>query len=333
MPVGKVFNAAENQVLFSPVTNHYRGKAIRADISRVEKENELRDIEIESAPSKMRAAIEKVKLIEDQLRLENEKLRGEISDDELARQKEVYGPVLEEAKVRLERDGDIGLDWINKSIQSAVKRLGPEEEEKFKTVFAGSDGVLNHDEFALFGLAYGIQQEPYEDKKPSTHINYMLPDRSVVAARPDSPEADEIVARGGVVAGSSNAVLGVGDEGQKIRAADESFILRMVGQHFGGLFDEKTDKVAFTDPTKQRRASQITALATDLLADGAANTRAAAVRQAMVAYGEKWQEPGEHEFDIEAAAKELGFTVADLQFTAQKRSMSAEEVYTQLKAQ
>ena len=37
MPVGKVFDAGQNQVLFSPVSNYYRGKAIRTQQATAEK--------------------------------------------------------------------------------------------------------------------------------------------------------------------------------------------------------------------------------------------------------------------------------------------------------
>ena len=113
MPAGKVFNAAENQVLFSPVSNYLQGKAVRAETARTEKQNELLDAEIESAPSKMAAAIAKAQLDEEKIRLAMEKSRNEISDAEYTRRKEVYGKVVEAAKKKFEKDGDIDLDWIN----------------------------------------------------------------------------------------------------------------------------------------------------------------------------------------------------------------------------
>lgn len=159
MPVGKVFNAAENQVLISPVTNYYKGEINRANLKAAEQEAEIRAMEIANAPSKMQAAIDKAKLDEEKIRLAMEKTKGEISANDLARRKEVYGPVLEAAKKKLDENGDVDLDWVNKEVKAAVKRMGPEEEERFKKNFAGSDNVLNHEEFARFGLAHGIQQE------------------------------------------------------------------------------------------------------------------------------------------------------------------------------
>ena len=47
MPVGRVYNAAANQVLFSPVTNYYQGKAIRQQLEEGELDIELKKQEVQ----------------------------------------------------------------------------------------------------------------------------------------------------------------------------------------------------------------------------------------------------------------------------------------------
>ena len=49
MPVGKVFDAAANQVLISPVSNFYQGKAIRQQLAAGEQDAELKGLQIELA--------------------------------------------------------------------------------------------------------------------------------------------------------------------------------------------------------------------------------------------------------------------------------------------
>ena len=52
MPGGKIFNAAENQVLFSPVTNYYQGKAIRLALKNDELAAEQKEKQLEQADAK-----------------------------------------------------------------------------------------------------------------------------------------------------------------------------------------------------------------------------------------------------------------------------------------
>ena len=63
MPVGKVFNAAENQVQFRPIQAYRQDKAIRAAEKEAEQMSVLRGLQIEGAkqdladaPSKREAA-------------------------------------------------------------------------------------------------------------------------------------------------------------------------------------------------------------------------------------------------------------------------------------
>ncbi len=52
MPVGRVFNAAENQILISPVTAAYQGKAMRQQLA-------LGQAELDAIPGKSAAALRK----------------------------------------------------------------------------------------------------------------------------------------------------------------------------------------------------------------------------------------------------------------------------------
>jgi len=156
------------QVLPEPVTNYYKGKAIRQDLATAKKQEQLLDMEIESAPSKMAAAIAKAKLDEENIRQQMAKRGGEITDADLARRREVYGPIYEEAQKDID---NIDLTKVSEQMLSAAELMGPEEVKNYKNVVdRNKDGVLSYDEFAASGVVYGIQQEA-SDRTPQKFID------------------------------------------------------------------------------------------------------------------------------------------------------------------
>jgi len=160
------------QVLFSPVTNHYQGKAIRAGLASQEQDAELKGLQIESAkqansPSAVAAAIARAELDED-------KIRADIAQSKAAAKKagvetntatvelrgKVYGPVYEGFKAELEESGDVDLVKATQQLRAAAEQMGADELKNFDTVIdKNQDGVLSADEFAVSGIIYGISQE------------------------------------------------------------------------------------------------------------------------------------------------------------------------------
>jgi hypothetical protein len=89
MPVGKVFNAAENQVLISPVSNFYQGKAIRAglreqelDIATKEKNLDLADKKMDLEKKRIAIAENEMKLRNEQYDLNREKFEAEVGEEQ-----------------------------------------------------------------------------------------------------------------------------------------------------------------------------------------------------------------------------------------------------------
>lgn len=88
MPVGRVFNAAQNQILISPVSNHYQGKAIRSAQRKADIQNETAEAELENLPTKfdldkrrMAAQERQVKAQEEGLALRREEFEREVGLD------------------------------------------------------------------------------------------------------------------------------------------------------------------------------------------------------------------------------------------------------------
>ena len=157
MPVGKVFNAAENQVLISPVTNYYKGKAIRAGLKQAEADLEYKNLQTKALKQALEPnedEAEKAQLELEQLRLNIEKKRDEIGDAEMQRRADAYGPIIEEATKMAEADDlDGAISFANKELRLAAEKLGPEVLDEFNKAL-GPDKVLDKEEIAR--IKYGI---------------------------------------------------------------------------------------------------------------------------------------------------------------------------------
>ncbi len=296
MPVGRVFNAAQNQVLISPVSAYYEGKAKRASLKQAEADLELTQARTETLQASLEPdESEKTRLELEQLRLNVQKKRDELGDAEMQRRADAYGPIIDEA-TKMAEGGDLdgAIGFANKELRLAAEKLGPDVLAEFIKGL-GEDRQLDKEEISRIKYGISAYYEMAEaDRADASHVNMYNPETGErIAVRPDSPEADEAAANGFLVGGKSDKFLGLDEDGigGQIKAADESFILRMVAQHFGGLLDEASGKWTILDPSSRRKASQVTEAAAAHFASGAASTRAEAVKMGMKAYGEKWEEP------------------------------------------
>ncbi len=169
MPVGKVFNAAENQVLISPVSSYYQGKAIRLAQrndelvnEQIEKQNILLERDIEGDPD----AEEKTRLQLEELRLNVQKKREELGDDEMQRRADAYGPIIEEA-TRMSEDGDLSgaINFANTELKLAAEKLGPEVLAEFVEA-KGEDGALDKEEISRIKYGISAYYEMVETEQP-----------------------------------------------------------------------------------------------------------------------------------------------------------------------
>jgi hypothetical protein len=165
MPVGKVFNAAENQVLFSPVSNYYKGKAIRQQLAAGEQDAELRGLQIDSlkqeiadAPSQREAAKQKALLEAENIRSQIDERYAKGDREALKYADEVMKPLFQ--AYGDEENEDKALEIFNTGLPEAISRL-PEDEQAAFLEAAGPDRVFSHDEIMMAGLA----RRTVEDKE------------------------------------------------------------------------------------------------------------------------------------------------------------------------
>ncbi len=166
MPVGRVFNAAQNQVLISPVSAYYEGKAKRASLKQAEADLEYTQLQSETMKANLEpGSDEATELKLEELRLNVQKKRDELGDAEMKRRADAYGPIIEEATSMSEAgDLDGAIKFANKELKLAAEKLGPEVLEEF-TKAKGEDGVLDKEEIAR--IKYGIAAYYEMADKPS----------------------------------------------------------------------------------------------------------------------------------------------------------------------
>ena len=172
MPVGRVFNAAQNQVLISPVTSYYQGKAIRQQLEAGETDIDYKKTltekyrqEIDDAPSRKLAANKKAAADYD-LVLENvraKKLANEGAEMDAAR--DIVGPWIAEYNEK-------GIEWANENFNDLVLSRLPENKRAEFAEAAGPDKVFDEDEMARTGLMIAVN-EVDNDPDPTSHQKHL----------------------------------------------------------------------------------------------------------------------------------------------------------------
>ncbi len=151
------------QELFSPVTNFYKGKAIRQQLAAGEQEAEMRGLkidlakqEIADAPSKREAAKEMALLNRDNIQSQIDKRvrDGEMAELELSAK--ALTPLLED--YTNEEDEDKALEGWNKNISSVISLLSEKEQERIIEA-AGPDKQYSHEEIMSTGLGVRLFTE------------------------------------------------------------------------------------------------------------------------------------------------------------------------------
>ncbi len=155
-----VYNAAANQVLISPVSNYYAGKAKRAGLKQAEADLEFKKLRsqslkeaLENAPADREQAKQLALLREEDLRtLIDKRVRdGEIKELELS--SAALLPLLED--YAREENEDVALENFNRDIPSILGSLSKKEQEKYRKA-AGDDHKFDHTEINTIGLGVRI---------------------------------------------------------------------------------------------------------------------------------------------------------------------------------
>ena len=161
MPVGRVFNAAQNQVLISPVSSYYEGKAKRANIELRELQGESLKQELEDAPARKAAANAKAAadyaLVLESIRAKRQSTDAAEMDDA----RDVVSPWVKEYDKR-------GIAWARENFDEMVlSRLPASKRDEFAKA-KGPDGILDEGDMAKIGLMIAID-EVDQNPDPTTH--------------------------------------------------------------------------------------------------------------------------------------------------------------------
>jgi hypothetical protein len=160
MPVGKVFNAAENQVLISPVTSYYQGKAIRLAQRNSELSNQALEQEIEMADDKL--ALE-------ERRVATEEKNVELREQEYAQKASEYADKVGKDKALEEANTIIGitegakasddpLAYANERMPEFIATL-PEGEGRAKLEQMAQDGFQAEEMKELYAFSMAVNKK------------------------------------------------------------------------------------------------------------------------------------------------------------------------------
>jgi len=156
MPVGRVFNAAQNQVLISPVSAYYEGKAKRADIELRELQVDAAKQELKDAPAKKAAANAKA-AADYALVLESVRAKRQSTDAaEMDEARDIVSPWVQEYDKR-------GIKWARDNFDEMVLSRLPKSKRAEFAKAKGPDGVLDEGDMAKIGLMIAIDEV---DKSP-----------------------------------------------------------------------------------------------------------------------------------------------------------------------
>jgi len=152
------------QTLFSPVSNHYQGKAIRAGLAAQEQNAELRGLQIESTKQELANAPEKWAMAKQNAQSQQEAFDLSIAKskrdgrwESMLRSSKIMIPWVQDIGAMAGADGEnseAAMQKANETLPSVIEQLSgvvdPDELEKLNQ-FAGEDRVLDANEFMMLG--------------------------------------------------------------------------------------------------------------------------------------------------------------------------------------
>ena len=248
-----------DQVLVSPVSEYYRGKAIRQELKTGELKNKALEFDIEAAPERLqrernrdKRADEQLKNLKRQQKLQEAKFIREVGEAQAKVYAETLYTGLWTAEQKMKEVGDeAGLEYAGQFIQEYASSLP--EKHRARALAVLSDGRVTKDEFNLMKAGVLTRLDKYnmldETKtRPASYVNYVKVDEggnrvpgTVTMARPDSARTDELQKMGYVVdEGLGKSGTDGGTDFKKSAATlwkDEDFTKAMK-DHYKNFLDE-----------------------------------------------------------------------------------------------
>jgi len=161
MPLGTVYNAAANQVLAEPVSNFYKGKAMRAAIRRDEVatdaevlRQELLGKELADYPEDKRLEREEGQVRLQKMETEIDKMEQEFGVEHMTRSSEVVTGVTNKYIDALRADPENALPQVSAEIRDAYRAMGGQYESRYEEQIG--DGVLSLDELIGMNTAASV---------------------------------------------------------------------------------------------------------------------------------------------------------------------------------
>lgn len=179
------------QILFSPVSNFYQGKAIRQQLAAGEQDKELKGLQIDlakqevaDAPAKRKAALEMLELDRKKAILDVEKGISDLGFTRMKRRADAMRPVVEEAEKMFKAgDQEGAANYLTKSLPAALQDIDPEAASQIEEM-SGPDHIWQPEEMMRLRNrveAFGkIEEDKDKGLDVKTHINYLMPDRKSV---------------------------------------------------------------------------------------------------------------------------------------------------------
>jgi hypothetical protein len=160
------------QVLFSPVTNYYQGKAIRAQQKAAEQDAEIKGLQIDAlkraaSPEAMRAAAEQAERDIREQEADIRKTSMETDADLRAMRTEAYAPVFAGIAENVEAGKPVDLVKTTEALKQAARSINEDEYQNFiKVADKNADGILDEYELSVAAKVWSIQNKKYETLSP-----------------------------------------------------------------------------------------------------------------------------------------------------------------------
>ena len=185
------------QILISPVTSYYKGKAIRQQLAAAEQDAELKGLQIDLAKQEIKDAPSNRQMAKERAELERDNLKLQMADRIRAgevRELQINADLLTPSLVSYsaEPDEDKALAKFNEDIKIKMQSMDEASREKY-TKLAGEDHVFNHDEIMRTGASIEGFMRAKEDS-PWAKINPKDFTRESVAAFSQTGNESDLVA-------------------------------------------------------------------------------------------------------------------------------------------
>ena len=196
MPVGRTFNAAQNQVLISPVSNYYQGKAMRLALENKALANEALQQEVDMADAKFDLETRKVETQEGVLEQRITEYADEVGEAKALEEANIIIGITEGAK-----SAEDPLAYANERMPEFIATL-PEGEARTKLEKMAEDGFQAEElaELYKFSLAVNgqfgggnpnLQQADYIDAGGAARQGAFDPATGQYSAGGESPIAPQ----------------------------------------------------------------------------------------------------------------------------------------------